>query len=179
MRYVVPAWAVAVAVALFNLTIVAGMPASAAPGTPGSIVRSAQVAAGGGYGPAAVLAGMSEQQRVGQLFMAGVPAAGPIGSATSTDVTTYHTGSVILTGRSSAGVAATRQLTGQLQGLATSAATGGVPLLVGTDQEGGYVQVLSGPGFSAMPTALSQGTEPAWQLRGNADKWGASWRRRG
>jgi beta-glucosidase-like glycosyl hydrolase len=115
---------------------------------------------------------MSEQQRIGQLFMAGVPAAGPVSSAISTDVTTYHTGSVILTGRSSAGVTATRRLTGQLQSLATSTATDGVPLLVATDQEGGNVQVLSGPGFSTMPTALSQGTEPAWQLRGNADKWG-------
>jgi beta-N-acetylhexosaminidase len=145
------------------------------PGTPaGAAAGTAQVAAavGSGYGPAAVLARMSEAQRVGELFMAGVPATGPVSSAEAADITTYHTGSIILTGRSSAGVTATRRLTGQLQGLATDAATGGVPLLVATDQEGGEVQVLSGPGFGAMPTALSQGQESASQLRGNADTWG-------
>jgi beta-N-acetylhexosaminidase len=77
-----------------------------------------------------------------------------------------------LTGRSSAGVAATRRLTRQLQGLATGAATAGVPLFIATDQEGGYVQVLSGPGFSAIPTALAQGQEPAGRLRSNANTWG-------
>ncbi len=116
---------------------------------------------------------MSEPQRVGQLFMAGVPAIGPVSTAISTDISTDHAGSVILTGRSSAGVTATRQLTNQLQSLATSAATDGVPLFIATDQEGGNVQVLSGPGFSAMPTALSQGSESSAQLRQNAFAWGS------
>ena len=172
MRRTLLASAAAIAAALLSSAGIAGGPAGAALGTPDGGARLAQVPPGSGYGPAAVLAGMSEQQRIGQLFMAGVPAAGPVSSAISTDVATYHTGSVILTGRSSAGVTATRRLTGQLQSLATSTATGGVPLLVATDQEGGNVQVLSGPGFSTMPTALSQGTEPAWQLRGNAGQWG-------
>lgn len=126
-----------------------------------------------GFGPAAVLAGLTEAQRVGQLFMVGNPAGGPVSSAVRSDVGTYHTGSVILTGRSSAGVTATRSLTTSLQGLATSAATGAVPLLISTDQEGGEVQVLSGPGFSTMPTALAQGQEPANQLRASAASWGS------
>jgi len=134
--------------------------------------QTAQLAAGSGYGPAAVLAGMSEGQRVGQLFMAGVAATGPVSSQISSDISTYHTGSVILTGRSTAGVGATRTLTNQLQGLATGAATDGVPLFVATDQEGGNVQVLSGSGFSVMPTALSQGTESPTSLLANADTWG-------
>ena len=163
---------VAVVAATASIAYAAGGSAVAAPATPGEGALAAQVAAGSGYGPAAVLAGMSEAQRVGQLFMAGVPAAGPVSSAIRTDISAYHTGSVILTGRSSAGVTATRQLTSQLQGLATSAATDGVPLLVATDQEGGNVQVLSGPGFSTIPTALSQGSESAAQLRHNADIWG-------
>ncbi len=116
---------------------------------------------------------MSEQQIVGQLFMAGNPATGPVSSAISADIATYHTGSVILTGRSSAGVTATRQLTNQLQGLATGSATDGVPLFIATDQEGGNVQVLSGPGFSTMPTALSQGSEPTSELLQNAQTWGS------
>src|SRR5215469_924805 len=59
----------------------------------------ATAATASGSGPAAALAGMTLQQRVGQLFMAGVPATGPASSAISTDISSYHTGSVILTGR--------------------------------------------------------------------------------
>lgn len=160
----------AVAAAASGAGLAAAGPASAAPHRAVADAQPAQV--GSGYGPAAVLAGMSEAQRVGQLFMAGVPATGPVSSAISSDITTYHTGSVILTGRSSAGVTATQQLTSRLQGLATSAATDGVPLLISTDQEGGNVQVLSGPGFSTMPTALSQGGEPPATLEHNAAMWG-------
>jgi beta-N-acetylhexosaminidase len=173
-------------IALAGLTAVAtagsGLAVAAAGSVPAAPVartesaqttQASQVAAGSGGGPAAVLAGMNEQQRVGQLFMAGVAATGPVSSAISSDITTYHTGSVILTGRSSAGVTATQQLTSQLQGLATGAATDGVPLFIATDQEGGNVQVLSGPGFSTMPTALSQGSESAGELEQNADVWGS------
>lgn len=169
------AWQAAVlatVVAAACSTGLAATPASAARERAGADALPVQVAAGSGYGPTAVLAGMSEAQRVGQLFMAGVPATGPLSSAIRTDITTYHTGSVILTGRSSAGVTATRQLTNQLQGLATGTATFGVPLLISTDQEGGEVQVLSGPGFSAMPTALSQGSESSTTLEHNAAAWG-------
>ena len=144
----------------------------AAPATSAASAIPAQTSAVNGFGPASVLAGMTEAQRVGQLFMVGNPAAGPVSSATRAAISTYHAGSVILTGRSAAGVTATRALTNSLQGLATSGATDGVPLLVATDQEGGQVQVLSGPGFSAMPTALTQGQESANQLRANADTWG-------
>ncbi len=154
------------AIATLSLIAPAGTLRAARP------AQTPQTAAKAGNGPSAVLARMTEAQRVGELFMVGVPAAGPLGSATAADVMTYHTGSVILTGRSSAGVTATQRLTSRLQGLATRAATGGVPLLVATDQEGGQVQVLSGPGFSAIPAALTQGAEPAWQLRGNAATWG-------
>lgn len=161
----------AVLAAACSLAGVAGGTAGAAPGADSAAAQAAQVAAGSGYGPSATLAGMTEAQKIGQLFMAGVPATGPVSSAISTDITTYHTGSVILTGRSSAGVTATRQFTNQLQGLATSAATGGVPLFMATDQEGGNVQVLSGPGFSAIPTALSQGGEGA-ALHSNWAAWG-------
>lgn len=143
--------------------------ASAAPSPSAAPAQTAPV---NGFGPAAVLAGMTEAQKVGQLFMVGNPAGGPVSSAVRTDISTYHAGSVILTGRSSAGVTATHGLTSSLQGLATSAATNGVPLLVATDQEGGEVQVLSGPGFSTMPTALAQGQESANQLRANAATWG-------
>jgi beta-N-acetylhexosaminidase len=121
--------------------------------------------------PAQVLARMSEAQRVGQLFMVGSPATGT-NLAVVGDVVNYHVGSVFLAGRSTAGVTATRSGNDKLQGLATPAATSSVPLLIATDQEGGYVQVLSGPGFSTMPTALFQGTETVATNRAQAQTWG-------
>jgi beta-glucosidase-like glycosyl hydrolase len=165
----------AVVLGVSLLAAAAGGPATAAPAARGDqaqATQAGQVPPGFGSGPAAVLAQMSEQQRVGQLFMAGVPATGPVSSAISTDISTYHTGSVILTGDSSAGVTATLQLTNQLQNLATSAATDSVPLFISTNQEGGNVQSLTGPGFSTMPTALSQGSEPTAELESNAYDWG-------
>ena len=99
---------------------------------------------------------MTEAQRVGQLFMVGTPAAG-LSSQTVTDIQAYHAGNIILTGRSSAGVAATAALTASLQGQGDRTATSGVPLFISTDQEGGQVQVLSGPGFATIPSGLVQG----------------------
>ncbi|HEX6447827.1 MAG TPA: glycoside hydrolase family 3 N-terminal domain-containing protein [Streptosporangiales bacterium] len=122
-----------------------------------------------------VLARMSLAQRVGQLFMVGGAASG-VGSATVAAVRDRHAGNVILTGRSTLGVTATRRITDGLQALATGSATAGVPLFVATDQEGGNVQVLQGTGFSRMPTALVQGTESTGTLRANARTWGGQLR---
>lgn len=141
----------------------------AATSPPGS--QATPQAVGPGAGPATVLAAMTPAQRVGQLFMVGNPATGVLPSTVSA-VQDYHVGSVILTGRSSAGVSAVRAVTGRLQSLATPTATGGVPLLVSADQEGGYVQALSGPGFSTMPTALTQGAWPTGSLTAAARTWG-------
>lgn len=71
-----------------------------------------------------------------------------------------------LIGRSYEGVAAVRRTTDQLQEAAD------LPLLVATDQEGGQVQVLHGPGFTEMPSALDQGRLPAATLRRDATAWG-------
>jgi beta-N-acetylhexosaminidase len=49
---------------------------------------------------------------------------------------------VILTGRSTAGVAATASISASLQSKADAASTAGVPLFLSADQEGGQVQVL-------------------------------------
>lgn len=129
-------------------------------------------------GPASLLAGMSLEQRVGQLFMVGGPATG-VGQTTRDAVTARHVGNVMLTGRSSAGVAATARVSSGLQHLATQATTGGVPLMVATDQEGGAVQVLSGPGFSDIPSALVQGRDSTTDLRARATRWGQQLRAAG
>ena len=119
----------------------------------------------------AMFAGMSEAQRIGQLFMVG-DTASRVDPATLQAIGTYHVGNVLLTGRSSAGTAATRSVTSALQARATAAATFGVPLFVGADQEGGAVQVLSGSGFATMPSALTQGGLPTATLEADARAWG-------
>jgi beta-N-acetylhexosaminidase len=45
-------------------------------------------------------------------------------------------------------------------------------LFIATDQEGGYVQVLQGTGFSRMPSAVTQGAWPDSALVSNARVWG-------
>jgi beta-N-acetylhexosaminidase len=86
-------------------------------------------------------------------------------------ITRYSPGGVLLTGRSTAGVAATSDRTAAMQRAAT-AASGRAGLFVAVDQEGGRVQVLSGPGFSAIPSAATQGNWSPKQLQNAANQWG-------
>ncbi|MCY0903511.1 glycoside hydrolase family 3 N-terminal domain-containing protein [Arthrobacter sp. H14-L1] len=117
-----------------------------------------------------VLSQMTLEQQVGQLFVMGVSGTAPTQLQLDT-ITTQHLGGVVLIGHTAAGLTATRQLTDALQAKATS--TAGVALWVSADQEGGYVQVLNGPGVSAIPTALSQGGMAPADLRSAATSWGA------
>jgi beta-N-acetylhexosaminidase len=127
---------------------------------------------------AAVYNRMTQAQRIGQLFMVGGSVQGP-GSATTTAISKYHVGNLILTGRTTAGAAPVRAVAGRMDALTTGAATAGVPLFVATDQEGGNVQVLQGPGFSRMPTALAQGALSDATLKADARTWGLQVRRSG
>ena len=121
---------------------------------------------------------MTSAQRIGQLFMVGGPVTG-LGSATTKAISTYHVGNLILTGRTTTGTSPARYLTGRADTLTTTAATGGVPLFIASDQEGGYVQALQGPGFSRMPTALTQGTWSDTTLTAYARTWGTQVMRSG
>jgi beta-N-acetylhexosaminidase len=125
-----------------------------------------------------VLDRMSLSQRVGELFMVGTPATGA-SSATLRAITRRHVGSVILTGRSHRGVRATATVSAALQSRTTRRATRGVRLFVATDQEGGFVQVLNGRGFSTIPTALAQGRLSLATQRADAATWGGQLRRAG
>ena len=125
-----------------------------------------------------ILAGMSLPQRVGQLIMVGANATGA-SSSTLSAITNYHVGNVILTGRSTLGTAATAKVSARLRARATTAATARVGLFVATDQEGGKVQVLSGPGFSTIPNALTQGGWATTTLRTRAATWGEQLRSAG
>lgn len=112
---------------------------------------------------------MTPRARVGQLFLLGVPAGGADRLASA--IERLAPGGVFLTGRSTAGVAATAAATATVQRLGASA-SGGVGMFVATDQEGGQVQVLSGPGFSPIPTATVQGSWQPEVLQAAATGWG-------
>ena len=127
---------------------------------------------------ARALATMTLEQRVGQVIMVG-GAAVRVGAETRSAITRYHVGNLMLTARSFAGVQATARVTSDVRALAGESSTGGVPLLVATDQEGGAVQVLQGNGFSAMPSALEQGSWTPGTLRARARLWGAQLRAAG
>ncbi|MDI5966211.1 glycoside hydrolase family 3 N-terminal domain-containing protein [Streptantibioticus silvisoli] len=114
---------------------------------------------------------MTERQRVGQLFMASVNASGA-SKAQLTILRRYAVGSVMLMGHTDIGVDAVRKVTDRVQSLAPTVAGSRVGLLVSTDQEGGQVQVLNGPGFSAIPAATTQGRWPSAQLQQRAAQWG-------
>lgn len=122
-----------------------------------------------------VLSGMNTAQRVGQLFMLGVSSTDPT-SGQLNMISDDHLGGVYLSGNSSAGVSATKQVTDELKAKASS---GGAGLWVGTDQEGGQVQRLTGPGFTTMPTALEQGRLDPSALRSDAETWGGELKQAG
>jgi beta-N-acetylhexosaminidase len=117
------------------------------------------------------IAALTLEQRVGQLFMVGtsVRGADPV---TLSAIADRHAGSIFLHGRSQAGVDATASLVRSFTSLVSAATTGDEPLWVATDQEGGQVQVLQGPGFDRIPSALAQGTIPPDQLATQARTWG-------
>ena len=119
----------------------------------------------------ATLASMTLQQRVGQLFMIKLPSLG-VGATIRDAITNWHIGNVWY-GRRTDGVTAIRAVSDALQSLATDAATGGVPLFISANQEGGLVQGLSGPGFETIPSAVVQGTWSIDRLGSEAGVWGS------
>jgi beta-N-acetylhexosaminidase len=129
-------------------------------------------------GARGVLSRMTLEQRIGQLFMVGTPATG-VDPAVAAQIADRHIGNVVLTGRTYAGITPTANVTNRLQLLTTQPATAGVPLFVAADQEGGYVQVVNGPGLSPIPTALAQGSLPSPTLRLDAGAWGRQLRAAG
>ncbi|GAW51954.1 MULTISPECIES: glycoside hydrolase family 3 N-terminal domain-containing protein [unclassified Nocardioides] len=125
-----------------------------------------------------VLTDMTLAQRVGQLFMVGTP-ADEVDRATKRQISRFHVGNVILTGRSYDGVEKPARVSRAMRSQVSAASTDGVGLLVATDQEGGQVQVLQGPGFAAMPSALEQGTWAPARLRAAAKTWARQLRKAG
>ncbi|WP_435737429.1 glycoside hydrolase family 3 N-terminal domain-containing protein [Cellulosimicrobium sp. PMB13] len=118
------------------------------------------------------LAGWTLEQKVGQLLMVGVDVRSP--QQVSYDaVARRHVGNVFLAGRSQAGTGPTADLVAGFTVLVSEETTQGTPLFVATDQEGGYVQVLRGAGFSQIPTALDQSRLGPAALEDQAATWGS------
>jgi beta-N-acetylhexosaminidase len=113
---------------------------------------------------------MTVAQRVGQLFLVGI-AAEP-GSEVARSVAAYHFGSLLFAATSTASLAEIRKITAADQSLASPAATARVRFFIAADQEGGEVQRLRGPGFSAIPSAVAQGELASGPLRREAAGWG-------
>jgi beta-N-acetylhexosaminidase len=144
---------------------VAAKPASAAPSPSASC-------------PASVLASMTEAQRVGQLFLVGLPDNEVAGTVAST-ITAHHFGSVIFGADSKGGISGARQVADAVQELTSKQATAGVRFFVAANQEGGQVQALTGPGISGIPSALDQGALRPSALTSMAAVWGRQLRAAG
>ncbi|MDH2444156.1 glycoside hydrolase family 3 N-terminal domain-containing protein [Amnibacterium sp. CER49] len=142
------------AVGALLLGLLAASPAGAAPGA--SVSRAQQTAAS-----------MTDAELVGQLLMIGcssTTSSPDCGSA----ISRYHVGSVILDGNSSLSISQEHGITAALQRYAPAHEK----LLVATDQEGGYVRRMRGPGFTDYSTALVQGTWYTSSLQYWATTWG-------
>ena len=125
-----------------------------------------------------VLDGMTEEQRVGQLFHFGL-AGNRLGPAETDAIRRYHLGSVWFTVSSTAGTGGIRAVADAVQAQATGDATAGVRFLVAANQEGGQIQALQGAGFSRMPAAVAQGGLPVGDLEHDAQGWGGELRAAG
>jgi beta-N-acetylhexosaminidase len=124
----------------------------------------------------ATLAAMTPRARVAQLFLLGVPTTGTDPLAPM--IERVAPGGIFLTGRSTAGLQATAGTIANVQRRAAET-NGGIGMFVATDQEGGEVQVLSGPGFSRIPSAAVQGSWTPEVLQAAANKWGRELRAAG
>jgi beta-N-acetylhexosaminidase len=129
----------------------------------------------GGSQPAScvahILAAMTEEQRVGQLFMLGVNGSA-LSDAEKWAIENSHLGSVWLVNNRRGGIDSIRPLASEIQDEATTGATHGVGFFVAADQEGGLVQRLAGPGFSTIPAATALGQVPVAKLESDAASWG-------
>jgi len=122
------------------------------------------------------LARLTPAERVGQVFMMGVPSTG-LGPTTRAVLGEVRPGSVILVGNTTAGAVAVR--TGVDEALSAADAPDGVTPFVAADQEGGQVQRLKGPGFSTIPSARAQGQLLPDRLEADAAQWAAELRAAG
>jgi beta-N-acetylhexosaminidase len=121
---------------------------------------------------------MTMSQRIGQLFMVGLP-YDRLDSTMRSAIATYHFGSLWFAAKTWAGTTALRSVANDVQAQATWSATRHARFFIAANQEGGLVQALNGSGFDVMPTALTQGTWSTTYLRSKAARWGSQLRSAG
>lgn len=117
------------------------------------------------------LARMTEEQRIGQLFMVGLR-DDRLDAVEAQAIRDYHFGSVSFIKTTRAGAGLVREVARAVQALAGPETTGGASFFVAANQEGGLIQALQGPGFSTIPSAVDQGTMAPAALRSRATAWG-------
>ncbi|WP_274967657.1 glycoside hydrolase family 3 N-terminal domain-containing protein [Bifidobacterium tibiigranuli] len=110
---------------------------------------------------------MPLEDQVGQLVMTPL-SAGSDPSSLRDLIANQHVGSVLIIGNWNIGTSGVRQATDALQAYAPQRNQ----LIVATDQEGGQVQHVRGPGFDAMPSGVEQGQLSPDQLVSSASQWG-------
>lgn len=113
--------------------------------------------------PAAeLLAGMTVEQKVGQLLVAGINGLEP-GDDGTRAVADYQVGGVILFGRNVESAEHLTALTNSLKGLNGDY----IPLFLSVDQEGGRVDRMP-PEVDRTPSAYQIGQRPDWNANGAA-----------
>jgi beta-N-acetylhexosaminidase len=118
-----------------------------------------------------VLATMTEEQRVGQLFIVGL-AEDRLGPDEIAGIQDHHFGSVSFIVTTSGGVDGVRAVTDAVRAQVSKKATAKVGFYIAANQEGGQIQALRGPGFSSIPTAVAQGQLSPDILERDAAEWG-------
>lgn len=118
-----------------------------------------------------VFAEMSPAQRIGQLFLMGLP-GNQLRPAELSAIRDQHVGSVWFTANTTVGASRLRSVADAVQAEATVPATDGVGFFVAANQEGGLIQALKGPGFSTIPSAVEQGAGSPEVLTADAQAWG-------
>jgi len=114
---------------------------------------------------------MTEGQRIGQLFVLGLPGDRLTLSEVAA-IRAYHVGSVSFVSSTSVGVRGIRAVADAVQALVNASTTANVRFFVAANQEGGLIQPLQGSGFSRIPSALAQGAMDPATLETRARQWG-------
>src|SRR5690606_31563001 len=99
---------------------------------------------------------LSVSEQASSLVMAGVPARGASAAEISA-MKKQGISNVFLRGRSQLSVKQTSAKVQEITQSLEANVPADLPVWVATDQEGGFVRVLQGPGFTELPTALTQG----------------------
>lgn len=111
-------------------------------------------------------------EQAASLVMAGVPAQGA-SAAEIAALKRQGISNIFLRGRSHLSVKQTAVKVKEITGSLEVNVPDDLPVFVATDQEGGFVQVLQGAGFSDLPAAKEQGAWSQEKLRTKISRLGA------